>query len=393
MRKRRVLILSEGFGSGHTQAGHALAAGLKRMDPQIRTKVLELGSFLNPTVAPLILSAYRMTVNTSPALVGLFYRHKYEKPVGRLARLALHKMFYQHAADVIAQLRPDLIVCTHPIPSAIISYLKLAAGLDVPLCTLITDYDAHGSWMSPGVDQYLVSAPEVKALLVQRGVAPYKVQVTGIPVHPDFWSKQEKTSAREDLGLKQMPTALVMGGGWGLLFSEELLAKLAAWREKIQIVCCMGSNEKLAVKLRAHPALQHPNIKVIGFTREIGKWMDASDLLITKPGGMTCTEGMAKGIPMLFFESIPGQEEKNREYFVQRGFGANLDSPDVLDDWFDIIHGRHAAVSQADPESAARQDGYRPDRCAGAVISLLHPSAAPARVRLQTAGPAEQRAN
>ncbi|MCH1638728.1 UDP-N-acetylglucosamine--LPS N-acetylglucosamine transferase [Paenibacillus timonensis] len=393
MRKRRVLILSEGFGSGHTQAGHALAAGLKRKNPQIRTKVLELGSFLNPTVAPLILSAYRMTVNASPALVGLFYRRKYEKPVGRLARLALHKMFYQHAAEVIAQLKPDLIVCTHPIPSAIVSYLKLAAGLDVPLCTLITDYDAHGSWMSPGVDRYLVSAPEVKALLVQRGVSPSKVQVTGIPVHPDFWSKQEKTSAREDLGLKQMPTALVMGGGWGLLISEELLAKLAAWREKIQIVCCMGSNEKLAVKLRAHPALQHPNIKVIGFTREIGKWMDASDLLITKPGGMTCTEGMAKGIPMLFFESIPGQEEKNREYFVQRGFGANLDSPDVLDDWFDIIHGRHAAVSQADPEPAARQDGYRPDRCAGAVISLLHPSAAPARVRLQTAGPAEQRAN
>ncbi|GJM81909.1 hypothetical protein HMSSN139_44050 [Paenibacillus sp. HMSSN-139] len=261
---------------------------------------------------------------------GPVYRRKYEKPVGRLARLALHKMFYQHAAEVIAQLKPDLIVCTHPIPSAIVSYLKLAAGLDVPLCTLITDYDAHGSWMSPGVDRYLVSAPEVKALLVQRGVSPSKVQVTGIPVHPDFWSKQEKTSAREDLGLKQMPTALVMGGGWGLLISEELLAKLAAWREKIQIVCCMGSNEKLAVKLRAHPALQHPNIKVIGFTREIGKWMDASDLLITKPGGMTCTEGMAKGIPMLFFESIPGQEEKNREYFVQRGFGANLDSPDVL---------------------------------------------------------------
>ncbi|WP_068787075.1 MGDG synthase family glycosyltransferase [Paenibacillus phocaensis] len=393
MRKRRVLILSEGFGSGHTQAGHALAAGLKQMDPQIRTKVLELGSFLNPTVAPLILSAYRMTVNASPALVGLFYKHKYEKPVGKLTRLALHKMFYQHTAEVIAQLHPDLIICTHPIPSAIVSYLKVTAGLNVPLCTLITDYDAHGSWMSPGVDRYLVSAPEVKALLVQRGVAPSKVQVTGIPVHPDFWSKQEKTSAREELGLKDMPTALVMGGGWGLLFSEELLAKLAAWREKVQIVFCMGSNEKLAAKLRMHPALQHPNMKVIGFTREIGKWMDASDLLITKPGGMTCTEGMAKGIPMLFFESIPGQEEKNREYFVQRGFGVELDSPEVLDSWFANILGRNADHGRTVLQAAERQHSYRPDRCAGAVISLLHPSAAPARVRLQIAASAEQRAN
>lgn len=393
MRKRRVLILSEGFGSGHTQAGHALAAGLKRKNPQIRTKVLELGSFLNPTVAPLILSAYRMTVSTSPALVGLFYRRKYEKPVGRFARLALHKMFYQHAAEVIAQLRPDLIVCTHPIPSAIVSYLKLTAGLEVPLCTLITDYDAHGSWMSPGVDRYLVSTPEVKALLVQRGVAPSKVQVTGIPVHPDFWSKQDKASARAELGLKNMPTALVMGGGWGLLFKEDLLAKLAAWSEEIQIVCCMGSNEKLAARLRAHPALQHPNIKVIGFTREIGKWMDASDLLVTKPGGMTCTEGMAKGIPMLFFESIPGQEEKNREYFVQHGFGAELDSPDVLDAWFETIRDKHAVASRNEPETAARQHGYRPDLCAWAVSSLLHPLAAPVRLRLQTAGAAEQRAN
>lgn len=393
MRKRRVLILSEGFGSGHTQAGHALAAGLKRKNPQIQTKVMELGSFLNPTVAPLILSAYRMTVNTSPALVGLFYKHKYEKPVGKFARLALHKMFYTHAAEVIAQLQPDLIVCTHPIPSAIVSYLKLNSDVNLPLCTLITDYDAHGSWMSPGVDRYLVSAPEVKALLVQRGVAPTKVQVTGIPVHPDFWSKQEKASAREELGLKNMPTALVMGGGWGLLLREELLDKLAAWREDIQVVCCTGSNEKLAARLRAHPTFHHPNMKVIGFTRQIGKWMDASDLLITKPGGMTCTEGMAKGIPMLFFESIPGQEEKNREYFVQHGYGAELTSPDVLDEWFDNIRHQHASNLQPWPEPPLQHPGYQPERCAEAVLHLLYQAAAPVRIRLQTASPAEQQAN
>lgn len=393
MRKRRVLILSEGFGSGHTQAGHALAAGLKQKDPNIRTKVMELGSFLNPTVAPLIISAYRMTVSTSPALVGMFYRKKYEKPVSRLTRLALHKMFYQHAADVIGQLRPDLIVCTHPIPSAIVSYLKAAAGLDVPLFTLITDYDAHGSWISSGVDRFLVSAPEVKELLAGRGVEPGKIRVTGIPVHPGFWSKQDPASARAELGLKNMPTVLVMGGGWGLLFKEELIAKLAAWREDIQIVFCMGSNEKLAAKLRAHPALQHPHVKVIGFTREISKWMDASDLLMTKPGGMTCTEGLAKGIPMLFFESIPGQEEKNREYFVNHGFGAELTSADVLDEWFAAISKPNFVPVRPDQTIATLRAGYRPDRCAGTVINLLQTLNGPMRIHMQAGGHGEQKAN
>lgn len=374
MRKRRVLILSEGFGSGHTQAGYALAAGLKRKNPQIRTKVMELGSFLNPKVAPLILAAYRMTVNTSPALVGKFYYKKYEKPMGGLTRLALHKVFYQHTLQVIQQLDPDLIVCTHPIPNAIVAHLKATKRLNVPLCTLITDYDAHGSWISPGTDYFLVSAPEVRALLIKRGVEPAKIRSTGIPVHPDFWGRQSPTSARAELGLKDMPTVLVMGGGWGLPVEDDLLGRLTAWSDKVQIVCCVGSNEKLAAKLRSDPKFQHPNVKVIGFTREISKWMDASNVLITKPGGMTCTEGMAKGIPMLFFESIPGQEEKNREFFLKHGFGAELTAPSVLDEWFRALLERTGAARSK--KVTTMRAGYRPDSCADTVAGLLHPLAA-----------------
>ncbi|WP_055105700.1 MGDG synthase family glycosyltransferase [Paenibacillus ihumii] len=374
MSKKRVLILSEGFGSGHTQAGHALAAGIKKLCPDTKTKVMELGSFLNPIIAPWILSAYRVTVNTSPALVGMLYRKKYEKPVGRLTRLALHKMFYHHASQVIQQLKPDVIICTHPIPNAIIARLR-SSGLRVPLYTLITDYDAHGAWISPEVDQYLVSTPEVKELLLQRGVHPDAVRVTGIPVHPDFWSTQDKASARRELGIKQMPTVLVMGGGWGLQLKDELFDKLIAWRDKVQIICCTGSNGKLAEKLRACPELRHENITIIGHTNEVSKWMDASDILITKPGGMTCTEGLAKGIPMLFFESIPGQEEKNREYFVSHGFGMEMSSPKLIDQWFKSITEPLQGSPIYGKARFRRTPAYRPDACAKDVIQLLQGSA------------------
>lgn len=395
MRKKRVLILSEGFGSGHTQAGHALAAGLRKLAPDIQTKVMELGSFLHPTVAPWIISAYRMTVSTSPALVGKLYRKNYEKPVSKLTRLALHKMFYQHAADVINQLDPDLIVCTHPIPAAIVSRLK-ASGIDIPLCTIITDYDAHGSWISPGVDRFLVSAPEVKELLLGRGVSPAKIQVTGIPVHPEFWVKQDPAQTRAELGLKNMPTVLVMGGGWGLLFDEELIAGIAGWLDQVQFVCCVGSNGKLAEKLRNHPALQHPHLKVLGFTREVSKWMDAADLLITKAGGMTCTEGLAKGIPMLFFEAIPGQEEKNREFFVSHGYGSELTSLDVLDDWLSLICGGkgHSAPVQPRRMRTALSSPYRPGQCAASVLEMLKTAdRLSSRAHLPGESHAAQRAN
>ncbi|MWV42426.1 UDP-N-acetylglucosamine--LPS N-acetylglucosamine transferase [Paenibacillus sp. HJL G12] len=374
MRKKRVLILSEGFGSGHTQAGYALAAGMKRMNPNIQTKVIELGSFLNPTVAPWILSAYRLTIHTNPGLVGLLYRKQHDKPLSKLTTMALHRIFYHHTAEVIEHLKPDLIVSTHPIPTNIISRLK-SAGLDVPLYTIITDYDAHASWINAQVDRFLVSTDSVRNLLLNRGVYARNIQVTGIPVHPDFWSTEDKTSVRRTLKIKDMPTVFIMGGGWGLVSNNQLIQQLLRWKEQVQLVFCLGSNQKLLDKMRHDPKFQHGNIVLMGHTSEISKWMDASDLLITKPGGMTCTEALAKGLPMLFCESLPGQEEMNREYFVNRGYGEALQNENILEDWLrKLARGEKIRIERGFQPSHfdyPGRDGYNPSRCASEVVKLL----------------------
>ncbi|GIO29082.1 MULTISPECIES: MGDG synthase family glycosyltransferase [Paenibacillus] len=374
MRKKRVLILSEGFGSGHTQAGYALAAGMKKMNPNIQAKVIELGSFLNPTVAPWIISAYRLTIHTNPGLVGLLYRKQHDKPLSKLTTMALHRIFYHHTAEVIEHLRPDLIVSTHPIPTNIISRLK-AAGLNVPLYTVITDYDAHASWINKEVDRFLVSTDTVRQLLLDRGVYPENVKVTGIPVHPDFWSSEDKTCVRNALNIKNMPTVLVMGGGWGLVSNHRLVQQLVRWKDQVQLVFCCGSNQKLLDKLKNDPRFAHENIVLLGHTREISKWMDASDLLITKPGGMTCTEALAKGLPMLFCESLPGQEEMNREYFVKRGYGEALQNENVLEEWLrKLAHGEQLRLERGSQPSrfdSPAKDSYSPSRCATEVAKTL----------------------
>lgn len=373
MRKKRVLLLSEGFGSGHTQAAYALAVGLRLSSPDIQTRVIELGKFLNPVVGPLIVSAYRKTVSKQPKLVGMMYRSNYHKSLNRFTQLALHRVFYTHTSQVIDQLKPDLIVCTHPVPNAVVSRLKRLGEEDVQLCTVITDYDAHGTWISQEVNHYLVSTPKVKRKLMERGVEGDRIEVTGIPVHPSFWQTSARDEVLKQFGLRDMPTVLVMGGGWGLMDDDDdhLLDYMTEWRNRVQLIVCVGSNEKMKEKLLQEERFVHPNVHILSFTREVSKLMDVADVLVTKPGGMTCTEGLSKGLPMLFYKPIPGQEEENSEYFVQNGFAEMLNTRETIDKWFKRIQEREAFAEFRQALISKRNEQYDPKECTDAVLRFM----------------------
>ena len=371
MSKRRVLVLSEGFGSGHTQAAHALSEGIKTLDPSISTRVFELGSFLNPKVAPVIISAYRKTVSKQPKVVGLMYRSNYKKPTTRLTKLALHKLFYTQTVKLIKHIRPVAIVCTHPVPNMITSRL-IANGLQVPLYTVITDYDAHGSWINDEVSQYFVAADKVKQKLLDRGIDNSKVTVTGIPVRPNFWEKKlSKSEIRKNFNLKDMPTVLIMGGGWGLLNEDSALSYMTKWRESTQIIICTASNIKMRDDLLNNPLFRHPNIHIIGFTKQVDQLMEISDLLVTKPGGMTCTEGFSKALPMLFYEPIPGQEEENCEFFISMGYGEMLQDHDTVDRWFKLIHSKDKLTVYKQKLQEIRDKQYDASKCAKTILQML----------------------
>lgn len=368
--KKRVLLLSEGFGAGHTQAAYALSSSLRKLSPNIQTKVLELGSFLNPRVAPLIITAYKKTIVSQPRLVGMMYRHQYKKSLNRLTTLALHRIFYTHTKNVVNQLRPDVIVCTHPIPNAVISRLK-RLGVDVPLCTVITDYDAHGTWISSEVDRFLVSTPEVKYKLIERGVPLSRIQVTGIPIHPNFWEHPSKATIREKFHIKDMPTVLVMAGGWGIINDELVNDYLVQWSDHIQIIFCLGSNDKVRLKMEYSSKYSHPNIHVLGFIKEIDQLMEISDVLVTKPGGMTCSEGLSKGIPMLFHHPLPGQEEENCQYFTSQGLGEPITSTAVLEKWMNKLIHNYDDIIQQREKHLMDIAKYHPMQSAQSIIEMF----------------------
>ena len=124
-----------------------------------------------------------------------------------------------------------------------------------------------------------------------------------------------------------------MGGGWGFMKDEAVNSLLASYSNDIQIIFCFGNNTKQLEKMKKDPRYIHPNIHLLGFTKEVDKLMEVADLLITKPGGMTCTEGLAKGIPMLFHKPLPGQEEENSQYFASQGWGTEIHSLGDIEGW------------------------------------------------------------
>jgi processive 1,2-diacylglycerol beta-glucosyltransferase len=250
--------------------------------------------------------------------------------------------------------------------------LKRLGEEDVQLCTVITDYDAHGTWISQEVNHYLVSTPKVKRKLIERGVEGDRIEVTGIPVHPSFWQTSERNEVLKQFGLRDMPTVLVMGGGWGLMDDDDqLLDYMTEWRNRVQLIICVGSNEKMKDKLMQEERYVHPNVHILGFTREVSKLMDVADLLVTKPGGMTCTEGLSKGLPMLFYKPIPGQEEENSEYFVQNGFAEMLNEREPIDKWFKRIQEREEFAEFRQALIRKRNEQYDPKECTDAVLRFM----------------------
>ncbi len=371
LSNRKVLLLSEGFGTGHTQAAHALAVHLRAADPRVVPKVLELGSFFHPALAPMAFALFRRTLIKQPKLYGAIYKHYYNKPFNRLARLAIHRLFYAQTAALLRDFQPDVIVSTHPFPSAVISRMK-RNGLTIPLCTVITDYDAHSAWIQAETDSYLVPSQEVKNALIAKGVHHHQIEATGMPILPSFFRRPDKAAIRSRFALRAMPTVLIMGGGWGLLNEPHLLDAALEWSDHVQIILCLGSNTSTLRQLRAEPRMNHPNIRLLGYTNHIHQLMDVADLLITKPGGMTCTEAYTKGLPMLLSKPLPGQEEGNYAHFLSLGIAEQLQSEETIHRRFaDLVSPIPSLYSYASTVQSS-QANVNPVRCADAVLRLSH---------------------
>lgn len=313
----RVLLVYGYEPSGHASAARALEAAARAQGHE--PVCVDVSAEHHPILGPALAKAYLALIQTVPALWGLLHESEAVAEVTRHWRQAYRALEGGKLKARLAELKPDLIVCTHAPPFGALALEKESGGLPCPLAAVITDFRAHPYWIAGG-DLYIASTPESAADLARRGVAPGSVRVCGIPIDPSFARPLPREEARRRLGLKSGPVLLVSGGSRGLGRLPATARLLSRSLPEAQILALCGSNQELFEELLEQdlPGVRPLPQAAPGRMREL---LAAADLLVGKAGGLTAAEALACGTPMLIVDPIAGQEEANARWLEASGVG------------------------------------------------------------------------
>jgi processive 1,2-diacylglycerol beta-glucosyltransferase len=350
----KILILSLPHGAAHQRAARAMRAAFNTLRPGAQTEVIDTlqhctawfrayyNSYLIPlTLAPgiwrWIESRQHQADSTGP---GWLFRRG-AKPLFR----------YIHQFD------PDVVIATEVGTCELAALCKRETGARFMLAGLEL-MDFNRAWIQPEVDLFLATHADLAAELVAAGADASKVITTGQPLDPAFASLPDRRAAREKLGISQDTVQiLILFGGTGHGNPERILAEARKVRQPIEFVMVTGRNRRLEARLRKSYG-NAPRMRVLGWVDNMQEWMVASDLMISKPGGGTLTEGFACGLPMLAFDPLPGNEERTCRWIEKWGAGVWIQKPEDLAPRIEALLSPSAQLAALRQKAAALARPY-----------------------------------
>lgn len=332
---KKVLILSASAGAGHLRAAQAVERAFAETGVAESVHNYDTLEFTNPLFRQLYSKAYIEMVNRMPEVLGWLYDRLDQPDLDDRLQLAFDKLNTRPLIKLLEDLRPDITVCTHFLPAEIISWLVGQGRLSTSQAIVITDYDLHAQWLCPNYAHYFVAIDEGRAHLEELGVPPGKVTVSGIPIDPAFARPKDKRAMREKHGLRPDGAVILSSaGGFGVGRVDELMTSLLKLRHRAQVIAICGRNEELKARLDTLAAGLSADstvaLKVVGYTTEMDEYMAASDLVVGKPGGLTSSEAMARGLVFVVVSPIPGQEERNSDHLLEEGAAIRCNNLPVL---------------------------------------------------------------
>jgi processive 1,2-diacylglycerol beta-glucosyltransferase len=330
----KVLFLSNTAGQGHHSTANALQEVLTSRGVECR--VIDTYAYLNPVLYETVARGYLMATAITPGAYGGFYRAAEKKdksdsmytPVNvanSVMAIKLKKYFER-------EFSPDVIVCTHVFSAEVVNVMKARGLLDVPVIGIITDYTIHPFWQDVSHIDYFVTASELLALqAVKKGIRKEQLLPFGIPISSKFSGHVEKLEARRQLGIDvDKQTVLLMSGSMGYGNISHVLSKIDAIEADFQIIAVCGNNRHAKRKIDRMETQK--KVFCYGFVSNVELMMDASDCIVTKPGGLTTSEALAKNLPIIMVNPIPGQEERNVEFMLNNGIAINATSTFPVDE-------------------------------------------------------------
>ena len=337
----KVLILSASAGAGHIRAAQAIEKALRQMNAAREVRHVDTLEYTNKLFRRLYSRAYIDMVNKAPEVLGWLYDHLDKPWKNERRRLAFDKLNTRPFVKMLREYRPDFVICTHFLPAEIISWLKAKERLNTRQAIIVTDFDVHAMWLCHHYEQYFVALDETRAHMERLGIPAEKLAVTGIPIDPVFTEEKNKEEMRRKHGLDpSCTTILVSAGGFGVGPMEHLMSSLTELKHPAQVVAITGRNAELKSRIEriAHNAAARSHgseskrvkIKAIGYTTEMDEYMSASDIVLGKPGGLTTSEALAKGLVFVIVNPIPGQEERNSDHLLEEGAAIRCNNLPVL---------------------------------------------------------------
>lgn len=323
-QNKKILILTGSFGNGHLQVTQSVVNQFNEMNLDNLT-VIEHDLFLE--AHPILTSiCKKWYINSFKYFRNMYKAFYYSRPD------QLDKCFYKYYGlnkliNLLLKEKPDLILLTFPTP--VMSVLTEQFDMNIPIATVMTDYRMQKNWITPHSQRYYLATEDLKEEFASIGIPKSHLKVTGIPIADKFEDDIDKTSwLRQNHLDPNKSTILMSAGAFGVSKGfDQMIQEILNRSPHSQVVMICGKNKELKRTLSAQ-FKNYDNVLIVGYTKHMNEWMASSQLMITKPGGITISEALTRQTPMIFLNPAPGQELENANYFEEKGFGLIADTPE-----------------------------------------------------------------
>lgn len=332
----KIVITYAYAGVGHKKAAlaieKALAAG---QGAGVEVKNVDILDYANALFKVSYPNVYLFLINKTPTFWGLFYYLLDSRGVDFFmapVRRFIHRLNCKGFIEFIKAENPDAVVSTHFMASEIVSGLKDRGEYKGKLVNVVTDFIAHSFWMARSSDYFIGAIQRTKKDLLKRGVSEEKIKIFGIPCDPVFGISKGRDALMNKLAIEPgFFNILIMSGGFGTGPMKEIVKEInnlePAIRDKMQLIAICGKNEVLFQELNKTAKDLKVKVKAFGYMSNVDEFMEISDIIVTKPGGLTISEALSKTLPMIIVQPILGQETRNCEILTGYGTAVKADNP------------------------------------------------------------------
>ncbi len=319
--KPRILVLTLSFGAGHIRAAEAIISELQANQPDARLQMIDALENCSLWFRAFYVWTYFVMIRFAPQLWKKFFHSRVQRRDEQTAPVWMLRKGCRKVFEQIKIFQPDLIVAAEVGACEIAVIARRKNLTNARIINVITDFEAEPIWVKPEIAAYAVASENVKNQLENWGANTEKIEVCGIPLSENFKRKHEANVTKSRFGLDERPIVLLMGGGMGPTRMDEVATRLLENGENLNIVAITGKDKSVRRKMAKLKNSETVNLRIFDWTDQVAALMQISAILVTKPGGLTLSEAAECGLPMIFFDAIPGPEESNAVRFADAGAG------------------------------------------------------------------------